>query len=100
MTLDQVGAEMSESEVKNVESVDFSSLIMGFASAALYYLGEAQLPGKKPTETNYPLAKQNIDIVDMLKQKTTGNLTADEKALVDQVLLDLRARYVSGHKQA
>ncbi|MBI2602530.1 MAG: DUF1844 domain-containing protein [Deltaproteobacteria bacterium] len=73
--------------------VDFSGLILGFSSAALYYIGESDVEGKKVGEKNIPLAKQNIRIVEMLKDKTKGNLTKDEQDLVDSVLKDLHFKY-------
>lgn len=76
-------------------SVDFSELILGFSSAALYYLGESAIDGKKSQPVNLPLAKQNIEIVAMLERKTEGNLTSDESALVRQVLADLRVKYLA-----
>jgi len=79
-------------------AVDFSGLILGFSSAALYYLGEAPIQGKEKPELNLPLAKQNIDIVELLKNKTQGNLSDDETRLVNQVLIDLRLKYVSAAK--
>jgi len=81
--------------------VDFSGLILGFSSAALYYLGEAPIQGKEMKsipERNLPLAKQNIDIVELLKNKTQGNLTEEESRLLNQVLSDLRIKYVAAIK--
>lgn len=73
--------------------VDFSGLILGFSSAALYYIGAAELEGKAIPEKNLPLAKQNIRIVEMLSDKTKGNLSEEEKTLLDQVLKDLRMKF-------
>ena len=73
--------------------VDFSGLILGLSSAALYYIGESDVEGKKVGEKNLPLAKQNIRIVEMLKDKTKGNLTKEEHQLVDSVLKDLHLKY-------
>lgn len=73
--------------------VDFSGLILGLSSAALYYIGESDIDGKKVGEKNLPLAKQNIRIVEMLKEKTKGNLTKDEHLLVDQILKDLHLKF-------
>lgn len=78
-----------------VTDVNFSELILGFSSAALYYLGHAEDDGKKILEKNPPLAKQNIQIIEMLEDKTKGNLTEQEEKLVRQVLNDLRLKYKS-----
>lgn len=74
--------------------VDFSGLILGLSSAALYYLGEAPIDGKVVPTKNIPLARQNIEIIRMLKAKTKGNLTGDEQSLLDQLLADLEIKFV------
>ena len=71
-------------------SVDFSGLILGFCSAALSYLGYNEGSIGK----NLILARQNIDIIEILRDKTRGNLTDEEKTLVTEVLLDLKAKFV------
>ena len=83
---------------QQLETVDFRGLVFGFASAALYYLGENPIEGKEAPEKNLPLAKQNIDILEMLKEKTAGNLATDEDELLQQVLRDLMSRYVDATK--
>ena len=75
--------------------VDFSGLILGFSSAALYYLGASGIEGKGPAEINLPLAKQNIRIIEMLLEKTKGNLSKEESSLLDQMLKDLHLKYNS-----
>ena len=78
---------------QTTEHLDFSGLILGFSSAALHYLGVAAVPGRE-TALNLPLAKQNIEIIRMLSEKTKGNLTADETKLVQQLLADLQLKWV------
>jgi hypothetical protein len=58
-------------------------------------MGEAPVGEKHAPETNLPLAQQNIGIIQMLKDKTKGNLTDEEKKLIDQVLSDLQLRFVN-----
>ncbi len=81
-------------------TVDFSALILGFSSAALYYLGEAPLEGKAPPQRNLPLARQNIDILVLLEAKTKGNLADEESRLIVQLLTDLQLKYVEAAKKA
>jgi hypothetical protein len=45
------------------------------------------------------IAKQNIDVISLLKEKTTGNLTQDEEKLIDQILYELRMHYVEIMKE-
>lgn len=89
---------MVTSETKD-NSVDFSGLILGFCSAALSYMGHSsgEMPG---VSLNLVLAKQNIEIIEILKAKTKGNLTADEQRLLDQVLTDLRLKFAEAARKA
>jgi hypothetical protein len=73
--------------------VDFSGLVLGFSSAALYYIGDSEVEGKKISSKNLSLAKQNIRILELLKDKTQGNLSSEEGSLIDQVLNDLHLKY-------
>lgn len=72
--------------------MDFSILVLSLNTSALVHLGEA--PAEVgPSELNLPMARQTIDMIAMLEEKTKGNLTGQEERLVDQVLFDLRMRY-------
>ncbi len=77
----------------SMTDVDFSGLILGFSSAALYYIGQGEVEGHNIGEKNLPLAKQNIRIIELLQEKTKGNLTEEEDNLVEQILKDLRLKY-------
>jgi hypothetical protein len=57
-------------------------------------LGEIQDPESKQAMKSLPLAKQTIDLIAILREKTSGNLTKEEEALIDSALYDLRMRYV------
>ena len=74
-------------------TVDFSGLILGFSSAALFYMGHDAIEGKKNPGVNLPLAEQNIAIIQLLQQKTEGNLTPEEADLLHKVLSDLQEKY-------
>lgn len=80
-------------------SVDFSGLILGFSSAALYYLGENSLEGRPVGSKNLPLARQNIDIILMLREKTKGNLTSEEEKLMHQLVTDLQLKMIEATNQ-
>jgi hypothetical protein len=70
----------------------FSSLVLSLALAALQVLEESGKPDDKPRD--HRQAKPMIDSLEILKDKTKGNLTPDEAALLDSVLLDVRLRYL------
>ena len=74
--------------------IDFSSFVFSLSTSALLHLGEVPDPVTGKTEKDLPLAKQTIDILGMLQDKTRGNLTADEGKLLENLLADLRWRYV------
>lgn len=74
--------------------INFNSLILSLSTSALIQLGEIQDPQTNQPAKNLSLAKQTIDLIGMLKEKTKGNLTPDEERLLDSVLYDLRMRFV------
>lgn len=80
-----------------IPPLDFKGLVLGFSGAALTYLGEVKSAGDKVA--NLPLARQNIEILSLLSEKTKGNLTKDEESMLQQVLLDLRMRFIEASKR-
>ena len=88
---------------KRPRSIDFSTFILSLGSSALIHLGEAPDPVTGQTSaSNLPLAQQSIDLLALLQEKTRGNLTGDEAGFLEQLLYDLRIRYVEavGRKEA
>ena len=91
-----MGQETSTSS--NIQdAVDFSGLILGFSSAALHSMGVVDVEGR-PLKVNLSLARQNIEIIKMLSEKTRGNLTADETHLIDQLINDLQVKLVEASR--
>ncbi|NRA64334.1 MAG: DUF1844 domain-containing protein [Pseudobacteriovorax sp.] len=76
------------------EKVEFTALVLGFCSASLSYMGF----GDHQATKNLALAKQNIDIIALLQEKTRGNLTQEESTLITEALADLRAKYSEAQK--
>ena len=74
--------------------VDFTNFIFSLSTSVLIQLGEIQDPFTQKSAKNLPLAKQTIDLIGMLKEKTKGNLTPEEERVMEYVLYDLRMRYV------
>jgi len=94
---------MSASEEKEEaipEGIDFSTFVVSLSHSALLHLGEAPHPETDKPETNLLLARQTIDLLGVLEEKTKGNLTGDEERLLTQVLFDLRMRFVEVQKKA
>ena len=75
--------------------IDFGLFVMSLASSVLVHLGEIDHPDSRERAANLPLAKQTIDILGMLREKTRGNLTQEESQLLDNLLYDLRMKYVA-----
>lgn len=73
----------------------FSDLIVNLASQAAMYMGLVDNPLAPKMPTDLHAARQMIDILAMLQQKTRGNLTTDEKVLLERILTDLRMQFVS-----
>jgi len=74
--------------------IDFASFILSLSTSALVQLGEIQDPFTQKTAKNLPLAKQTIDLIGMMGEKTKGNLSPEEEKVIEYVLYDLRMRYV------
>jgi hypothetical protein len=74
--------------------LDFATFIISMSHSALIQLGEAPHPDDGKVEADLPLARQTIDVLGMLEEKTKGNLTGDEERLLTSVLYDLRMRCV------
>ena len=90
---------MSQEETNSGSSsalpaVTFESLISEYAGTALAYLNGIQDPETKKVFIDLNLAKRMIDIIEMLKEKTDGNLTMPENNFLDNTLYNLRMSYV------
>jgi hypothetical protein len=77
---------------------DFTTLIFSLSSTALFHIGDIADPetGKKTVDLS--LAKHAIDTISMLQEKTSGNLSGEEKKFTESVLADLRWRFVNAGK--
>jgi len=104
---ESVRAEKEEDKEKQKEKVEetgegarplpeinFSSFLLSLSSSSLLHLGEIADPQSGEKKKDLALAKQSIDIIDLLKDKTKGNLTQEEEKLLDHLLYDLRMRFV------
>lgn len=80
-------------------AVNFSTFIFSLSTSALMNLGELPDPNTRQSCRNIPLAKQTIDILAMLKEKTNGNLEREEEQLLSNLLYELRIKYVTAVKK-
>jgi sRNA-binding protein len=74
--------------------INFPTFIASLNASALLQLGAIEDPTTGTKNKNLPMAKQTIDILSMLQEKTTGNLSQEEENLLKNILYDLRLMYV------
>ena len=78
--------------------IDFATFVLSLATSAQVHLGAIPNPATGKQEPELPLAKQTIDILGILEEKTKGNLAEGEAKLLEHVLFDLRMMYVELNK--
>lgn len=83
-------AEQSERQLP----VSFSAFVVSLASSAMVHLGDTEHPGTGAASPNLELARNTIDVLGILQDKTKGNLDEGEAKLLDSILGDLRMRFV------
>lgn len=79
-------------------SIDFSTFLMSIASAAMMGLGLAPRPDTGKQEVDLDMARQNIDLLGLIQEKTKNNLSADEERLLTRLLSECRTKYVEVSK--
>jgi len=83
------------SDQADTSALSFTAFVLSLASTAAIHLGDLADPATgQRTEPNIEGASQMIEILALLEQKTRGNLTAEERQVLEQVLYELRMRYV------
>ena len=89
----ELDSDEAQSDIQMPE-MNFPTFIFSLNASALFHLGVVEDPGTGKKEKNLPLAKQTIDILGMLEEKTRGNLSSDEESLLKNILTDLRLMFV------
>lgn len=93
--LKEGGAEKKSDKAESrLPAINFSTFVFSLNSSALVHLGALADPISGKVQKSLAVAKQTIDILGILKEKTAGNLTEDENGLLENVLRDLRMLYV------
>ena len=89
-------AEPESERIKESQlpEMNFPTFIMSMNASALVHLGVIEDPSSGKKESNLLLAKQTIDILTMLEEKTRGNLSEDEEKMLKSILYDLKIIYV------
>ncbi|HSF57624.1 MAG TPA: DUF1844 domain-containing protein [Candidatus Binatia bacterium] len=89
----------TESSQEPLPEINFSTFVISLSTQALMHLGEIANPLSGKSEVDVPVAKQMIDILGMLQEKTRGNLDDGEARLMEDLLFDLRMKYVEAVKK-
>ena len=83
-----------EADAESLPAIDFATFVLSLSHSALVHLGDAPDPSAGTVNADPAMARQTIDLLQLLQEKTAGNLTGEEERLLDQILYDLRMRYV------
>jgi len=79
---------------EDLPQIDFTTFVISLSRAALVHLGDAGDPSGDPSSKNLELARQTIDLLGLLEEKTRNNLTGEEERVLSSALYDLRIRFV------
>ena len=90
---ESASAEKQDAEAQLPE-INFPTFIISLNASALVNLGAIEDPASGKKVKDLPIAKQTIDILSMLEEKTRGNLTEEEEQILKNILYDLRIIYV------
>jgi hypothetical protein len=82
-----------------IPEIDFVTFVLSLYHSAGCHLGLSTNPETRTCEENLPLAKETIDILGMLQEKTQGNLTGEEERILSEVLFNLRMVFVKAVKK-
>jgi hypothetical protein len=92
-------ADQDQTEQPYGEGISFAAFVLSLAHTAAVHFGDIPDPvSGERADTNLPAAQQMIDILALLEEKTRGNLTAEERQLLEQILYELRLRFVEANK--
>ncbi|MCI0571254.1 MAG: DUF1844 domain-containing protein [Myxococcaceae bacterium] len=80
--------------------IDFTAFLLGLASSALIHLGVAPDPDSGGSvRVDLSQARQSLDLLSLLREKTRGNLTPEEERLFDSLLTDLRLKFIEASRR-
>ena len=85
---------MATQKKQDLPKIDFSTFILSLFTAAEFHLGEIPNPDTGEFNKNMDMAKETIDIIMMLREKTSNNLTTDEEKLLENLLSNLQMTFV------
>lgn len=94
-------AREGERLAHEMPAMDFATFLISLSTSALYHLGlVAEQEGQPPPAPDLPMARQTIDLLEMLEEKTRGNLSDDEAQLLESMLYELRMQFVEVQRRS
>jgi hypothetical protein len=86
---------MSQASEPNPNAMTFEAFLLSLGTATLVALGEIDNPMTGKKNANADAARQHINILELLVQKTIGNLSSQEKKLLEDILFETRMKFVA-----
>jgi len=90
---------MENTDEKKLYEIQFVQLVFSLKASAIIQLGKIANPLTGNIERNLNEAKYTIDMLNMLKEKTKGNLTADEEKIINDAVFELQMNYIDEVKK-
>jgi hypothetical protein len=98
-TLGEGSGSETDAAGESIPKIDFSTFAISLGTSALYHMGVVgETEGGDRPPKNLALARQTIDTLEMLEEKTRGNLGEQEAKLMESLLYELRMRFVEAGK--
>lgn len=94
MQASETAFERATADDEGLPAIDFPTFVLSLSHSALVHLGDAPDPASGKHHKELSMARQTIDLLALLQDRTRGNLTGEEERILDQALYDLRMRYV------
>lgn len=85
--------------MKEAGPIEFTTFVLGLAHTSLIHLGDVAHPETGQARVDLPLARESIELLTLLREKTRGNLTPEEERVFEDVLARLRLRFVEASKR-
>ena len=89
-----------EPQQQQAPQIDFPTFVISMSTSAMVHMGLIEDPHTKSKTKNLDVARQEIDIISMLNEKTRGNLSPEEEKMMRDILYELRMRFVDASKSA
>lgn len=93
-----IPSESKRSGVSRDVPADFGSFVVSLATNGMIHLGHIPHPETQQTARDLPSAKHTIDLLQMLRERTEGNLVDEERKLINSLIYDLESAYVQEKK--